>query len=296
MSTGRAALGARRAPTASRLAVLLSVALTQPIQAHDLWIEPLEFSADVGTQVPFAFITGHGARRQRSQMRLARILQLEAHGPEGVVDLRPNVDPGEGSLDGSISFDTPGLHELVLRSDNAAISRLPASRFNAHLSAEGQTQILASRARAEQTEADGSERYGRVAKSLIWIKGDRSPAAFNAGPLGLPLELVLQPPPTDRDTANSVHLRVFRSGLPLDGVQVRLTALDGAQPPRKAIADEHGSVRFPTVGVGKWVAAAVWMQPAARGDSVDYETWFTSLSFELWETDASKPAPSITWP
>ena len=261
---------------------LLALACTLPAAAHDFWLQPDAFLVQPAVKTALTLQVGHGASRQRSPIRGDRITRFDAIAPEGTtLDLRAGLHPGSAAADGDFALPLPGTWLLVLQTDDRAQSHLPAERYNHYLEEEGLTSAMELRARAQRTQADGSERYGRVAKAIVQVgatAAGASPAV--AQPIGLPLEIVLEASPHAASRAASLPIRVFREGEPLAGALVKLTDLAHDDAPVEVrTTDSAGRARFTTPGTGDWLLNVVWTTPLPDTSEVEFATTFSSLSF-----------------
>lgn len=211
-------------------------------------------------------------------MPRGRITRFEAVGPSAApIDLQSSLNLQGERDDGTFRLPAAGVYVVALEVDNTAISRQPAQRFNAYLQAEGLAPALRQRARTSRTESDGSERYGRVAKTMLRI--GTADAAYAPRPLGLPLEIVAEQDPFD-PSANALPVRLYYQGRPLAGALVDLINLeDDAHVAEAHMSDAQGRAVFAARHAGRWLLNVVWTRPAPRGDEVDFETWFSSLTF-----------------
>lgn len=245
-------------------------------QAHDFWLQPQSFTLTAGVATPLTLQVGHGHDRRRSPIRKDRILSFVAVGEDGRRDLMGDLRPGGDAEDGQLRLSARGRHVVMLLTDHRAESRLPAARFNAYLAAEGLTAALAARRRDRRTDRDGSERYGRVAKSLVRVGDDVDPMLMK--PLGAPLEIVPEADPW-LDPAR-LPVRVYWQGRPLAGGLVKLTDLaEGGEPIAAVRTDAAGRARFSLPRRTAWMLSVAWTRPLPPTAEVDFETTFSSLSF-----------------
>jgi hypothetical protein len=113
---------------------------------------------------------GHGPFRRRSPIPARRITRFDAIGPgAAVLDLREQLRLGQPTEDGDFCLTTAGSYVLVLQTDDRAQSHLPSIQFNDYLNVEGLTPALEQRARRNQMDRDGPERYSRCAKSIVQV-------------------------------------------------------------------------------------------------------------------------------
>jgi len=255
-------------------------------QAHDFWIQPERYLIAPDTPTALTLQVGHGADRQRSKIGLRRITRFAAVGVDGrSIDLRERLHPGETS-DGSFQLPA-GAYMLVLETDARAQSHLPAIRFNDYLQAEGLTPALQHRQRNGRMQADGSESYSRRSKAMVRVGASdpMTPAqrrALLSRPLGLPLEIVLDQDPYAQPRPSRLPLRVIYEGRTLAGALVKLTRLeDDARPFATDYTDAEGRADFAMPGPGRWLLNVIWTKPLPASSETDYETVFSSLSFEL---------------
>ncbi|QWP75436.1 DUF4198 domain-containing protein [Lysobacter sp. K5869] len=264
------------------LSVLAALLCSAPAAAHDFWIQPERYRAQAQAATGLTLQVGHGRDRQRSAIPSRRIQRFEAIAADGRrLDLRPQLHP-DPQAPADARFAVPaGAWMLVLETDAGAQSRLPAPRFNDYLRAEGLTPALEQRRSQGREAADGSERYSRRSKALVRAgSAPADAAALLATPLGLPLEILLDADPQSQ--AKPLSVRVLWQGRPLPGALVKLTRLENdAQPLDAQRTDAAGRAGFAAPGVGTWLLNAIWTRPLPADSEVDFETTFTSLSFEI---------------
>ncbi len=265
---------------ATGAAIALALGLGGPATAHDFWIQPDVFHLEPGRSTPMTLQVGHGAERQRSLIPLGRILRFSAKGTDSTsVDLRPNLRLGGERADGIIRLPAPGAYVLVLETDNRARSRLSADRFDAYAREEGLTPAVEALARGRGTAPEVSERYSRVAKSVVQV-GVMGAQTAATQVLGLSLEIVPEVSPYAEPRPQTLSVRAYREGRLLPGALVKLTDLQHDNAPLAArVTDAAGRASFPMPGPGAWRLSLVWTAPLAPADDADFETVFSSLSF-----------------
>jgi uncharacterized GH25 family protein len=250
--------------------------------AHDFWLQPSQYWVAPDALTSLTLQVGHGPFRQRSPIPARRIVRIQAIDPAGMAtDLHGQLEPGQATQDGEFRLKSPGSHVLVLQTDDAAQTHLPAIRFNDYLKAEGLTPALEQRARLQRTAADGSERYSRCAKSLVQAGAAAADTdAQITTPVGLPLEIVPEANPYDAHGSASLPVRVIYEGRPLAGALVKLTNLqDDASPFEVRLTDRWGRASFTLPTSGTWLLNVIWTKVMSASDEVDFETVFSSLSF-----------------
>lgn len=250
-----------------------------PAAAHDFWIQPARFAANVGQSVPFTLLVGHGKFRQRWGVETARVLRFADISASGSQDRRDVLHTDSGDNDGTLVLAVPGTHVVVMES-GPAMSVLPAVRFNDYLKVEGLTPAIARRAATGRNDADGRELYSRRAKTLIQVGSITSGQVQVTRPTGLKLEIVPQKNPYDLKPTEKLPVIVLYEGRPLSGALVKLNNLDfDAEPLAQLKTDAKGQAIFAVPQRGRWQLNVIWTKPIAGNAKADFETIFSSLSF-----------------
>ena len=253
-----------------------------PVTAHDFWIQPARFTTATGTPTAFTLLVGHGTFRQRWSVASTRVVRFDGIGPTGHRDLRSVLHTQSGDDDGTLVFDTPGTHVIVLES-TPAVSVLPSIRFNDYLKVEGLTPAVAERARKGLDSTDGREFYSRRAKALIQVTGPGTPASGQGHvtrPIGLKLEIVPQKNPYDLKSGEALPVRILYEGRPLSGATVKLNNLDSdAEPVAIVRSNAAGDVRFTFPRRGRWQINVIWTKIVRGNSQADFDTIFSSLTF-----------------
>ena len=252
--------------------------------AHDFWLQPAQWRAAPFAPFNVSLEVGHGPYRQRSPIAASRIERFEAIAANGArADLRGHLHLGAANGDATLGFKQAGTYLLVLETDDRAESHLPAIRFNDYLKVEGLTPAIALRARTGRTDADGSENYSRHAKAIVEVgASNRRNAAAATRRLGLALEIVPERSPLATPRAAKLPVRIFYRGRPLPGALVKLTDLSrDAEPFEVHRSDGTGRAIFAMPHQGSWLLNVIWTRPQPRDGINDFETDFSSLSFNL---------------
>jgi uncharacterized GH25 family protein len=254
------------------------------VAAHDFWLQPNEYWISPDALTTMTLQVGHGPFRQRSPIPARRITRFQAIAPKGtVIDLREQLRLGEAAEDGDFRFAIPGAYVLVLQTDDGAQTHLPSIRFNDYLKVEGLTPALEQRARLNQMDRDGSERYSRCAKSIVQVGPvGAGPQGQVSKPVGLPLEIVPEANPNGVPRSANLPVRVIYAGHPLSGALVKLTDLNNdASPFEVHLTDHEGRATFTMPNAGSWLLNVIWTKALPRSEETDFETVFSSLSFGI---------------
>jgi uncharacterized GH25 family protein len=252
------------------------------VSAHDFWLQPSEYWITPDARTPMTLLVGHGPDRQRSPIPARRITRFQAIAPKGtVVDLHEQLQLGGIADDGDFRLKDPGVYVLVLQTDDRAQTHLPSIRFNDYLKIEGLTPALEQRARLNQMDRDGSERYSRCAKSIVQVGPIGAGAQGQVSrPVGMPLEIVPEANPYGVPRSPSLPVRVIYAGHPLAGALVKITDLNNdASPFEVHVTDRDGRASFTMPNSGRWLLNVIWTKVLPRSEETDFETVFSSLSF-----------------
>lgn len=261
-------------------ALLAGAIFAAPASAHDFWIQPQQYWSQPNASTPITLQLGHGAERQRSQIRSNRISRFVAVAPDGTShDIRSELHLRGANDDGRLNFETPGTYVVVLETDNGGRSALPANRFNEYARHEGLTAALEYRERMGKMTADTAESYRRVSKAIVQ-KGllDGNAQTHVTTPVGLTLEIV--PERSPYAGGGDLPVRVFFKGQPLAGALVKLTQLEHDDAPiEERRTDSSGRASFSLTQRGTWLLNVVWTERAVAEADVDFDTTFSSLTF-----------------
>jgi uncharacterized GH25 family protein len=263
------------------VALLAAIIITSHAQAHDFWIQPQAYWLQAGASVPITLQVGHGAERQRSQIRSSRIARVVAFAPDGAVrDVHESLHLRDASDDGHLRFDTPGTYVVALETDSRGRSAFPAQRFNKYAQDEGLSAALDYRQRTGRLAADAAESYRRVTKAIVQIGTPGAQGESHVtSPLGLPLEIVPERNPYAAPESD-LPVRVYFEGRPLAGALVKLTQLEHDDAPvDERRTDSSGRASFSLTRSGTWLLNVVWTQPVTGPSEVDFDTTFSSLTF-----------------
>jgi uncharacterized GH25 family protein len=259
----------------SLLALAIVLTGSASLGAHDFWIEPTGFKADVGRVLGVKLRVGeefHGDPVPRNEAMIGDFVVVDASGRRQVVG-RDGSDPA-----GVLRVVSPGLMVIGYRSRPSPVT-LPADKFTQYLKEEGLESVIAARARAQASQREGREIFSRAAKSLVRSGAMTDGATDRA--LGFPIELVAERNPYQMKTGDRLPVRLSFRNAPLEGTLV--VAYNQRSPYHKlrARSDRDGRASFAIEEPGPWMVKAVHMVPAPAGSNADWESFWASLTFEM---------------
>jgi uncharacterized GH25 family protein len=260
-----------------RRALLLTLVMAAPAaasRAHDFWIEPSSFHPDPGSEVAVALRVGQDFRGEpvpRNPSLIQRFALISGR-RETPIDGLPGADPA-----GQVRIPEPGLYWVAFRSGRSPIV-LDAEKFEKYLAEEGLEAVSRMRRERGESGKPAREVYSRSVKSLI-VSGEPGASAADFGrPLGLTLEIVLRKDPR-KIVPGPVPLTLSYEGKPLpNALVVAMEASSAAKV--SARTDARGEVALALPRKGVWLIKAVHMTPAPAGLDADWESVWTSLTFE----------------
>lgn len=260
-----------------RLLLASALCLATAANAHEYWLMPSRFSAAPGERVGVGHRVGSGWPGEplpRNPQRIVRFALVDSRG-ERPVDGDAGDEPA-----GTVTLRVPGVSIVAYRSTPSPL-RLDAAPFESYLRDEGLERIVAIRAARGDALAPGRERFSRNAKTLIAVGAPTARAAPPDRPLGLTLELVAETDPRRQAGGGRFAVRLLHLGRPLAGMLVKAIAQDTARPRIELRSDKRGRVVFDLPAGGVWLINAVHMTEAPAGGDFDWDSLWSSLTFEL---------------
>ncbi len=266
----------------TRTAPLLCLFFAPPVAAHDYWLVPETFAPKEGANVPVRVYVGEAFKSEQEVAYSAKktaSLQLVA-AKKTFTDFPDLKDGGKPAL----AFKMPTTGTAVLRYDRdwSGIT-LTADKFNAYLKEEGLDAVIKARAAANETGADGKERYRRCLKTIV--QGTGEPDEAPTKPVGQVLEIVPGKNPFALQVGDEVPARVLFEDKPLAGLKVTAWhRTDGALTAVTATTDKDGKATFKLTKGGAWVLRAVHMRRVAEKNPTppaDWESFWTSVTFAV---------------
>jgi uncharacterized GH25 family protein len=251
----------------------LTLLITAPLLAHDMWIEPATFSPATGDIVAVKLRVGQdllGDPLPRSVSLFKQFIFEDATGRKDLVG-REGGNPA-----GFLRVSAPGLVVIGYNSNPSPVE-LEGEKFNSYLKEEGLDSILSQR--AKNSSAKVHELFSRCAKSLVYS----GPAATqqNDRPLGFTLELIAERNPYAVKTGEDIPFRLTYRNSPLAGALV--VAMNRLNPMEKirARTGKDGRVSLHLNPGGMWLVKAVHMIPASAETNADWMSYWASLTFEI---------------
>jgi uncharacterized GH25 family protein len=289
----------RRALAASALAL----APLSPAAAHDFWLQPTRWEAEVGQMVGLQLLVGEPGAWEFLPRAADSIERFEVQLPGPAVgDALARPIPGvEGRVPaGLLRVGERGLH-LVGYVGRPTAVELDPEKFEAYLAEEGLDWVAAQRRARGEAHLPGRETFSRCAKLLL-----RTPEGGSSGfdrRLGLPLELVPLDDPFQLAAGEPLRLLALRDGAPVHDLRLDLQRLGPERDVQlHGRTDAAGLWRVelpPAVSWdGSWLFSGVQMERAAEGSGADWSSRWASLTLarpvpaEERAVSAGSPSPA----
>jgi uncharacterized GH25 family protein len=263
-------------------ATLLLLLLTAgALAAHDLFLKPDSFVVKPGATLIVRVLNGTFSKSEGAVTR-DRVRDVSVVGPTGNAE----VDTTAWAARGDTSILTVQTQESGTYVIGASLLprelRLEAKDFNAYLASDGVPDVLAARRRGNELNRAAGERYSKHVKALVQVGNQRTDSYQTA--LGYPAELI----PLD----NSYELRpggVLRVRAVVDGQPVAnqlvlaggRTSAVGRIAQRSVRTDSGGVARVRLGTGGAWYVKFIRMERATRDTTIDYESKWATLTFEV---------------
>lgn len=272
--------------------------------AHEYWIQPATFRPATDQEIEINLFVGDGLpgeARKRDPGKLIRFDWIHVSDHSSSPPSSQEVPGKEGDTPaGKVRLVSPGLHVIAFRNRPTTITLEP-DKFEAYLREDGMEHVIDLRKKLGESTKPGREAYSRCAKALVAVNGDGS--GVHDGRIGLPLEIIplnnpyrplekrrrsaatTQPTTTDAPSQQPAPTRMtfqlVENGNPAAGALMAAIWLEkGKSIRRTARTDPDGKASFELLQPGMYVINAVRMTRAKGRDDVDWESTWSSLTFE----------------
>ena len=268
---------ARRVAAMTVVLLLLAAAVAA---AHDMFIKPARFFVAENAEVLVRVLNGTFSKSENSIARV-RVRDISVVGPAGRQQLDTTVWGAEGDTTTfRVRTGKQGTY-VIGASTRPNVIALEAKDFNLYLREDGIPDVLEARRKSGELDRAARERYSKHVKALIQVGGERSD--HFATELGYPAELVPLTNPYALTSGGILQVRTLVDGQ----VAANQYVLYGGRTPnggmiaqRSVRSDSNGVARIALRRRGAWYIKFISMAPV-QGDTVDYESKWATLTFEL---------------
>ena len=261
----------------TKLITFLGVFLAAAVNclAHDTWLSPSTYTAEVGKPVTFELTSGMEFPKLDAPIKPERV--AKAGFRLGREEQRlTEFKSGEQALQTERTFRSNGVATIWLQLNPKDIDL--SDDDVAHYLEEARASEEVQRAWAAQKGREKwKELYTKCAKTCLAVgdaQGDRSWAE----PVGMALEMVPLADPTTLRAGQAAKFKLLRNGESLANAAVALHT-EGDAAPRFATTDAQGVATFPLEKAGPTMLATVYLRPPAKGKP--WESEFSTLTFAV---------------
>ncbi len=256
--------------------------------SHQFWIQPMSFFPATGENIAIRLMVGDGfpgEARPRDPTKLERFVVAGTIGTAPILG-NDGEDPA-----GIHRFERNGVQALGYRGKNSRVE-LEAVKFEKYLAEEGFQHAIDTRKAKGDSAKPGRELYSRCAKSLVCVG---EPASGDLGfqtNLKLPLEITPLENPYLKSPGESIVIVVTNESGPVADAVV--TILHDTDPKNhvKVRTDKEGHATMTLGGAGVWMASCVQMTEAPAGSDAEWQSVWSSLTFEVRERKAGTAVSS----
>jgi hypothetical protein len=247
--------------------------------AHDLFLKLETYFVPPQSEVRVAVLNGSFTASEAS-VTPDRLRDLSLVGPSGRQAVSHDAwKPVGDSTWLTVKTGVAGTY-VVGASLYPRELKLAAADFNNYLKEDGIPDILEARTRRGEESRPARERYQKHVKAILQV-GEVRTGAF-ATVLGYPVEIVPLANPYSVHVGDTLAFRCLMDGKPAaHQLVIAGGEHDGQMMPERSVrSDTDGVVRFALGSAGKWYVKFIHMAAATR-DSVDYESKWATLTFEV---------------
>ena len=242
--------------------------------AHDTWLSPSSYSADVGQPITFDLTSGMEFPALESAIKPERVHQARwrVGGEEGELK---EFQPGEHALRIERAFAKQGIATLwtQLKPKEIELSDEDVAHYLEEMRASEEVQSAWAKQKGKEK---WKELYTKCAKTIVEVGRGDADGSW-AEPVGLLLEFVPVTPPGELVVGQRVRFKLLRDGKPLANLAVAFH-VEGDSGPRYETTDAQGVVTFALEKSGPSMLATVDLHPPASGKP--WESVFSTISFE----------------
>jgi Domain of unknown function (DUF4198) len=258
------------------MAVLVSASAAE---AHEFWLDPVDFAPKVGTRVPIVHRNGVnflGDSYPYVRAWSKRFVVFDAKGERPIKAIEGD-DPAV-----ELAVPNPGLAIVAFHRAPDVVTYTSVGHLLEVLDDEGLDTIAADYRAMTSPPASIRESYTRFAKTLLNVGGGGAGADRAVGQA---LEIVVETNPYAGGPDAPVVARVLRDGKPVENILVKAFNRADPQSPRRVRSNADGRVTISGLPAGEVLLSAVVMfagDPAAREVKVraEWNSLWASVTFK----------------
>lgn len=259
------------------LKAIALISLACILQAHEFWLQPEKFRANIGEQLAIRFSVGERLVGEPWKFTRQKLDRIEHHTLGGVKDLKANVVESERE-NLKIQLTEAGTHLVALQSGNSFI-KTDAETFNAYLKEEGLEDAFDFREKKNLLADSATESYSRHSKLLLQVGGQLNETYRKE--IGFPVEIVPLENPYGRKIGERLTFKVLYQGKPLFGTRVKIMNRHQNRTTIQNIySQQDGTIETTLSNPGQWMVSFVKMVPS-KDPKAQWKSYWASLTFGI---------------
>lgn len=251
------------------------------VNAHEFWIDPLDFTPAVGDIVKANLRVGQDFKGDTLPLIPQMVLFYEAFDAEGMRSPAGNVGDRPAL---QVEARAPGLLVIAYQSTQSEVTFDDPDLFKAYLEWEGLDWVLDEHHKRGLPETGFTELYARYPKTLVEVGGSAAGADRSTG---LEAELVALDNPYSLAPGAQMHVQLLWQGRPEAGRQIKIFSRPaGAEGSMPEVVDystgADGTIAFAVSPATVYMLNSVKMLPVdPPRDDVVWQSFWSSLTFEI---------------
>jgi len=263
------------------LALGLYVAATLAANAHEYWIEPLEFQVKPGGEIIANQKVGQDFKGNNYPFLPQEFTKSGLFNTKGKSPIKGNI----GDIPAfKIKPNKTGLNVLAVATRPDRLTYDTAEKFQTFLKNQGLEWALVEQRKRGLPDAGFTEAYSRYAKALVQV----GPTAGNDVVVGLPIELIAEKNPYALALKSIAKLpvRLLWQGKPLKQAQIKIFhRVKDKLNISKIRTDDTGRAMIPMSQSGKYLLSAVHIIPWTQKPKDQWHSYWASMTFKLGPTN-----------
>lgn len=245
--------------------------------AHEFWIEAGDYAPAVARGTDISVRVGERYVGDLVGITASHAAAIRVVSAAGTQDLGNRI-PSASMLPAlRLSFTGAGAHIVTYDSHPSGVE-LPADKFHAYLEMEGLGAIIRQREAAGTAAQPGRERFRRNAKALLRVGGrtDRTTLAVT----GQRFEIIPLVDPLAAKVGDALTFELRFEGKPVSGLLLKAWSKRTIGLAVQGTSDDRGRVTLKLPSDGRWMLNTVHMVPATGVPGVDWDSFWSSLTFD----------------
>ena len=261
--------------------ILLTIFLTTTVFAHEYVLIAYNYIVKEGEKLELHLFVADGFNIELERpVQKSITKKFELINQNGKTDLLPRLTDGALPVL-EMEVDFKGLGLIHMERDYAQIT-LPNDRFKSYLELDNIENIKID----DSTKTEQSERYTRYIKALVQSNPKQNDHIYRTV-VGHNFEIVLLKNPYLLKKGDWIDAKVLFMGKPLKNKVITARNRSGNEPAifQYSRTDDDGKCAFKLEREGDWFFHATHMIASSNQNDTDWESFWTTFSFGLVETE-----------